>query len=140
MASWKIFDALDSRETSLIASWLRKEKITKRDIGQLNQKIDMLEKAGPSLPPKLLAGPIKSKKNKRLVSHTYKLIIHGDRMLRPFLCKGPISPDSEYTILLGAIEVGGILDSDVEGAEEVRQDIINNPKLRKAHERYKHQA
>ena len=131
-------DAVDGDRVSRLVVWLRKEKITKRDIGQLNQKIDMLEKNGPDLPPKLLAGPIKSKRNKKLVSHIYKLIIHGDRMLRPMLCKGPvaIAMDSEYTMLLGAIEVGGVLDTDSEDAEHLRSQIIANNRLRKPHERY----
>ena len=140
ITSWDVFDAVDGNGTSLLASWLRKERITKRDIGQLNQKIDLLGSAGPSLPPKLLAGPIKSKKNKKLVSHIYKLIIHGDRMLRPFLCKGPIHMDCEYTMLIGAIEVGNVLDTDAAEGEAVRKKIIADPKLRKTHERHKHQA
>ena len=102
----------------------------------LNQKLDMLERCGSELPPKLLAGPIKSKRKKKLVSHIYKLIIHGDRMLRPMLCKGPINMPSEFTLLLGAIEVGGVLDTDSEDAEVVRVAILTDKKLRKPHERY----
>ena len=136
ITSWRIFDAIDAATVSRIVVWIRKEKITKRDIGQLNQKIDMLEKNGPDLPPKLLAGPIKSKRNKKLVSHIYKLIIHGDRMLRPLLCKGPVNMDTEYTMLLGAIEVGGVLDTDSEDAEIIRSQIAADDRLRKPHERY----
>ena len=134
--NWNIFDAVDKNNASNIAVWLTKEKITKRDIGQLNQKIDMLEKHGPDLPPKLLAGPIKSKRNKKLVSHIYKLIIHGDRMLRPMLCKGPIDVRNEFTMLLGAIEVGGVLDADSADAETIRLSIVAEHKWRREHERY----
>jgi hypothetical protein len=133
---WNIFDAIDKNDDSNIVVWILKERITKRDIGQLNQKIDMLERNGPDLPPKLLAGPIKSKRNKKLVSHIYKLIIHGDRMLRPMLCKGPIDVPNEFTMLVGAIEVGEKLDTDSEDAETIRLSIIKNNQLRKDHERY----
>jgi hypothetical protein len=133
---WDIYDAVDRHRRSNIVEWIAKQKITKRDVGRLNQKIDMLELNGPDLPPKLLAGPIKSKRNKNLVSHIYKLIIHGDRMLRPMLCKGPIDVPKEFTVLLGAIEVGGVLDTDSEDAEIIRLAIIANQKLRKLHERY----
>jgi hypothetical protein len=135
--TWNIFDAVDKNSASNIVVWISREKITRRDIGQLNQKIDMLERHGPELPPKLLAGPIKSKRNKKLVSHIYKLIIHGDRMLRPMLCKGPIDVPSEFTMLLGAIEVGGVLDTDSADAETIRLFIIENHELRKNHERYR---
>lgn len=134
--TWNIFDALDKNSASNLVVWIAKEKITKRDIGQLNQKIDMLERHGPDLPPKLLAGPIKSKRNNRLVSHIYKLIIHGDRMLRPMLCKGPIDVPNEFTMLLGAIEVGGVLDADSADAETIRLAIVADQRLRKNHERY----
>ena len=134
--TWDIHDAIGKHRKSHISLWITKEKITKRDIGQLNQKIDMLELNGPELPPKLLAGPVKSKRNRKLVSHIYKLIIHGDRMLRPMLCKGPIDPDHEFTMLVGAIEVGGVLDADSEEAETIRLAITANQDLRKPHARY----
>ncbi len=134
---WNLFDAVNSSSISNIAVWIQKERLTKRDIGQLNhQKLDMLQRQGMDLPPKLLAGPIKSKKNKKLVSHIYKLIIHGDRMLRPMLCKGPIEMEKEFTMLLGAIEVGNVLDTDSQDADYVRKAILQNPNLRKPHERY----
>ena len=134
--SWKIFDAVGRNNVSNIVIWIAKERLTKRDIGQLNQKLDMLEQNGPDLPPGLLAGPIKSKRNKRLPSHIYKLRIFTDRMLRPMLCKGPLDVAKEFTMLLGAIETGNVLDTDAEDAEEVRGAIIANPELRKTHERY----
>lgn len=98
-------------------------------LGQFNQKLDMLVVAGPALPPKLLAGPI--------YKHIYKLIVHGDRMLRPFLCKGPFNTDTEYTLLLGAIEANGKLDHDPREAENNRIALLERPTRRRLHERYK---
>ena len=133
---WDVFDALNNRGESALVVWIAKKKLTRREIGQLNQKIDMLIQNGPDLSPGLLAGPVKSKRNKKLVSHIYKLIIHSDRMLRPMLCKGPIDLQNEFTMLLGAIEAGGVLDTDTADADDVRLAIIANKQLRKPHERY----
>jgi len=98
-------------------------------VGKLNQKLDMLAIVGPSLPPKLLAGPIHK--------HIYKLIIHGDRMLRPMLCKGPVDMEAEYTLLLGAIEIGGKLDHNPSEAEANRATLVASPNRRRNHERYR---
>jgi hypothetical protein len=133
---WKIYEYVNERGKSVIGEWLVEKAISGRDRGQLLQKMDMLATLGPDLPPRLLAGPVASKKRKKLQSHTYKLIIHGDKMLRPFLCKGPIDMDKEFTMLLGAIEVNFELDEDVEDAEIRRTEIINNPQKRRINGRY----
>lgn len=127
--TWAIFDFTDENGDSLILEWVVSEKLSRRDVGQLDQKLDMLRTAGPSLPPKLLAGPIHK--------HIYKLIIHGDRMLRPFLCKGPFEMELEYTLLLGAIEANWKLDRDPSEAENNRTILIRNPQRRRNHERFK---
>lgn len=75
----------------------------------------------------LLAGPIASKKEPRMQSHIYKLVIHGQRMLRPMLCRGPVNTDAEFTMLIGAIEKGGVLDVDASEAEARRQEVISDP-------------
>ena len=134
---WKLYDAINKTGVSNMVVWIDKEKLGRREIGQLNQKLDMLENHGMGLAPRILAGPIKSKKDKKMVPHVYKLTIHTDRMLRPFLCKGPVDVDREFTMLLGAIEKGGILDTDSKDAEVERNAILDNPKLRKDHERYR---
>lgn len=137
ISSWRIFDAIDGSGRSRISVWIDREKIGKREIGQLNQKIDMLARSGSELGPQLLAGPVKSKKNKKAVPHIYKLRLNGDRALRPFLCKGPIDMDQEFTLLLGAIEINSVLDTDPEDAEAIRLGIIADENTRKPHERYK---
>src|SRR5688572_20208291 len=111
MAEWRfrIFEFLNERGHSVIGEWLDAERITKRDRTLLIQKMDMLAMHGSELTG-LVAGPIASKRNPKVQSHVYKLVIHGDRMLRPMLCKGPLENDAEFTMLLGAIETGGKLD------------------------------
>jgi hypothetical protein len=96
----------------------------------LNQKLDRLCQLDFELATgtKLLAGPI--------YRHIYKLVIHGDVMLRPMLCRGPITPDTEYTLLLGAIERGGKLPSgSMQQAEENRGTVLDDPSRRRPHER-----
>ena len=134
--AWKLFDAIDSNKVSNIVTWIVREKLGRREVGALNQKLDMLEQNGTELAPKLLAGPIKSKKNPKMVSHVYKLKIQAGRMLRPMLCKGPVNVELEFTMLLGAIEKGDVLDTDAKDAELIRLAIIADSKLRKDHERY----
>jgi len=125
---WKLFDFTTNRGDSVIVEWIGKDNISKRDIGRLNQKLDMLTINGPALPPKLLAGPIHK--------HIYKLIIHGDKMLRPMLCKGPVAMEAEYTLLLGAIEVNFRLSADPKDAETNRNTLLADQRRRKEHERY----
>ena len=97
----------------------------------------MLARSGSELGPQLLAGPVRSKKSKKAVPHIYKLRLNGDRALRPLLCKGPIDMDQEFTLLLGAVEINSVLDTDPEDAEAIRLGIIADENTRKPHERYK---
>ena len=137
MATWRIYEYLDGNE-SAVGKWLRENDIPDRDRGQLVQKMDMLAMHGLDLPPGLLAGPIKSKREPKKQSHIYKLIIHGQRMLRPMLCRGPVDMDGEFTMLIGAIEKDGVLDVDAMDAEARRQEIISDPhNLRRLNGRYK---
>src|ERR1700693_2475607 len=124
MHKWRIFEYVEKDGQSTVGLWLREAGVTERDRGQLVQKMDMLAMHGMDLPPGLLAGPIPSKvRRDKFQSHIYKLIIHGQRMLRPMLCRGPIDNNSEFTILIGAIEVGGVLNVDPTEAEARRQEI-----------------
>lgn len=125
-----VYDFLDANGRSVIAQWIKKSKIITRDIGQLNQKLDMLRLNGFDLHPNLLAGPIKKQKQ------IYKLVIHGQRMLRPMLCKGPFQMDSEFTLLLGAIEVNFVLDNDPQDATANREILLRDSGRRKLNVRY----
>src|SRR5437588_9360141 len=97
---WTLFDYVNEDGVNEIAQWTR--RLEKRQRIKLNQKLDMLQKHGPDLPPQLLAGPI--------FPHIYKLKVKGNVQLRPMLCKGPIIYDEEFTLLLGAIETDDELD------------------------------
>jgi hypothetical protein len=122
---WSIYEYVENGR-STIHKWLRDEDITERDRGQLVAKMDMLAKDGTDLWPGILAGPIKSKREPKKLkpSHIYKLVVHGQRMLRPLLCRGPIDMTKEFTFLIGAIEKGNVLDVDALDAESRRQEVI----------------
>lgn len=133
---FRIYEFLDERGHSVIGEWLDVERITKRDRGHLLEKMDLLAMNGTELSGGVLHGPIKSKHNPRMQSHVYKLVIHGDKMLRPMLCKGPLDMENEFTMLLGAIEVNRVLDHDAQEAEERRAIIIADPRRRMLNGRY----
>lgn len=133
---WRIYEFTEVNGRSTIGTWLDAEAVSDRDRGQLVQKMDMLALHGTELLNTLLAGPIKSKRNRKMQSHIYKLIVHGEKMLRPILCKGPVVMDEEFTFLLGAIEVNRRLDQDAKDAELRRSILINNPARRIFNGRY----
>jgi hypothetical protein len=136
--TWRIYEFVEPGGRSTIGLWLHQSTVSEGDRGRLVQKMDMLSTKGTDLLDTILAGPIKSKRNRKMVSHIYKLVVHGDgRMLRPMLCRGPQDPDNEFTFLLGAFEVGGKLDEDAETAEERRQLVIADPSRREINGRYR---
>jgi hypothetical protein len=128
---WSIYEFLDDRGDRILSVWFRKEKIQKKARILFDQKVDLLEKYGPDLPPELLAGPV--------AGHIYKLKVraHGVQ-LRPHLCKGPLSNENEYTFLCGAIERDGELDPwDVADRAEVnRQVVLGDGSRRAPYERF----
>lgn len=128
--SWKIFDYVNARGKNEIKRWIK--GLEKAHRIRLNQKLDMLKKVGPELPPQLLAGPI--------FDHIYKLRITSNNVqLRPLLCKGPIDNAKEFTLLLGAYEVGDEFQPKdaPQRAARNREVIIENPTRRREHERVK---
>jgi hypothetical protein len=125
MAGWRLYDYLDGNRRNEFADWTRGLQTKQR--ARLNQKLRMLEKSGPDLPPQLLAGPIKH------YAHIYKMKINGQVALRPLLCKGPIRNDEEFTLLKGATEVGFKWQPPNAPVIAIkrRQDVIDNPSQRR---------
>ncbi len=127
---YRLWDFITRRGTNVILEWVKADRLTRRDRAQLNQKLRRLtqEYFALAIGTKLLCGPI--------YKHIYKLVIHGDVMLRPMLCRGPIDNEREYTLLLGAVETGGKLPSgSKERAEENRTTVLQDPGRRTEHER-----
>ncbi len=102
-----------------------------KELAKLNQKLDMLS-SNPELPPGLLVGPLKG------YPHLWLLKVKGDVQLRPFLCKGPVNKDHEFTLLFGAFEKDSkyIPPNAWELAEANRVRLEANPQKRRCpHER-----
>lgn len=126
----KLWDFVSARGENVILRWVKDDRLTVRDRAKLNQKLDRLSQIEFELAidTKLLAGPI--------YKDIYKLVIHGDVMLRPMLCRGPFEIDGEYTLLLGAVETGGKLPQGSKTrASANRQELLADRSRRCAHVR-----
>jgi hypothetical protein len=127
---WLIWEFTDSRDRGVVEVWLNEERIQKKARTILNVRIDLLRRLGSDAPG-LLVGPI--------YRHVYKLRIRSEGVqLRPMLCKGPISNDLEYTLLLGATERGDHYQprNAPELAEENREVVLMDRSRRRLHERF----
>jgi len=125
---WTLYEFLDTRGRGIIAVWIEDERLQTKAIAQLNQKLDLLELSGPDLSPQLLAGTGEL--------HIYKLRVKVPKMqLRPLLCRGPIAPQAEFTLLFGAIERNNSLPKNaLRQAVTNRQTVLDDPKRRRLHE------
>ena len=124
---FKLFDYIDSRGQNDIKNWTNSLESTDR--GKLNAKLDMLSKLGPALFPHVLTDtPIPG---------INKLRVKGKVQLRPMLCKGPINIENEFTLLIGAKEIGGKLTPTgvVDKANTRKETVLNDSNRRKEHER-----
>ena len=127
---YSLWDFLSARAENMILRWVKDDRLTMRDRAALNNKLSRLAQIDFKLAieTKFLAGPIHP--------HIYKLIVKGDVMLRPMLCRGPVNNELEYTLLLGAVETGGKLPKGAkEKAAENRDTVILDETRRTPHER-----
>lgn len=126
---YTLFDYLDAHGVNVIKEWA--EGLQKRERVRLNQKLDMLQQHGTTLPPKLLSDTG--------TAHIKKIRITGKKVptLRPMLCIGPISNDEEFTLLQGAIEQDRKLvpGNAADLARQHREIVIGDPMRRCPHER-----
>lgn len=128
--AWVLYDYRDQRGTNPVREWC--EQLQKTDLARMNQRIDLLGEKGKDFCPGL-AGPLHGS------PHLYKIKINGSVAARLLICKGPMSMETEYTLLLGAFEKDDELpEGTLNTAESYRQAIILNPRDRRGqHERAK---
>ena len=120
---FKIYHYVNNQGCDEFSLWENNLQSIQR--GKLKEKIDKLRLYGNDLYPHLLTDTG--------ISGIQKLRIRGNVQLRPLLCRGPIEILEEYTLLMGAKEVGGKWkpkDAPVV-ADERKQDVINNPTERR---------
>lgn len=126
---YKIFDFVNSKGLNEFKEW--SEKLQKIQRAKLNEKLDKLMLVGDELMPVLLtdAG----------ITNIRKLRIKVQNVqLRPLLCNGPINKESEYTLLMGAKEIGDKWEpeSAPQKAFDKMLEVTKNPdKKRRKHER-----
>lgn len=127
-----LWDFLSPRGENLILRWARQEKINPGDRARLDQKLERLQQIDFNLAigTKLLNGPLRKE--------IYKLKVHGQAMYRPMLCRGPVNKNSEYTLLIGAIERDGDLEpaSCLEDAARNREAIVADNGRRCVHAQF----
>lgn len=91
-----IYDYVDSNGVNQFKKWA--EGLEKDQRGKLLQKIHSLSLQGEDLYPSMLTDSG--------LPGIKKLRVQGPVKLRPLLCRGPVDNSAEYTLLLGAKEVG----------------------------------
>ena len=126
--TFKLFDYCNPAGANEFKAWTQALQPVQR--GKLNAKLDMLKMLGVGLLPEILTGTD--------TPGILKLRIKGNVQLRPMLCKGPIDVDEEFSLLVGAIEVGRKLkprNADVI-ANGRKKEIRSDPDNRRVkHER-----
>jgi hypothetical protein len=122
-----LYDYTDKDGQNDIKAWTL--ELQKPQRAKLNAKLDMLQIMGMDLLPEALTGTN--------TPGILKIRAKGNVQLRPMLCKGPIDNESEFTLLIGAIERGSCLmpDKADEKAHERKEIIKNDPNRRCPHER-----
>ena len=118
-----IYDHVDANGVNVFRLWSL--SLQPKERGKLDAKLDMLRINGKDLLPEILTGTD--------VPGILKLRVKGQVQLRPLLCFGPIKVKTEFTLLMGAKEVGGKIKPNkaFETADSYKQDIIADPENRR---------
>lgn len=125
---YSLFDYLCPKGLNEFRAWT--ERLETRQRAKLNEKIDKLERHGDELHPHMLTDTH--------VPGIKKLRVQGNVKLRPLLCNGPVSVRTEYTLLMGAKEVGGkwVPKGAPDSADALKSAVSHEPKKRRTkHER-----
>lgn len=127
---FNLFDYKDSNGENIVQYWADRVPVQKKDRGRLDSKIDMLERAGDSLPPKLLQST--------KARHIMEITVNGQVALRVLLCRGPIVMKNEFTFLFGATEKDRKYNPKdaLKRSDRNRTDLILNPNQRCKHEQF----
>jgi len=124
---YALFNYTDENNNNVIKKWAA--ELQKADRAKLNAKLDMLSLHGCKLFPHVLTDTP--------TAGIQKLRVKGGVQLRPMLCKGPINHEKEFTLLIGAKEIGSCFDPKKadQTANQRKQTIMNKPNRRCPHER-----
>jgi hypothetical protein len=126
---YTIHDFINSKGLNEFNTWAK--GLQKYEKAKLREKLDKLILHGDDLHPQMLSDTP--------VPGIQKLRVHGPVQLRPLLCKGPLNIDEEYTMLMGAKEIGSKWSPKdaPKSANGNKNEIISDPvNRRKKHERF----
>lgn len=125
---YSLYDYTDAKDDNLIVRWLADDRISRRDRAKLDFKLDALIRMDFDL-------AIHTKMLAQVYKNVLKLKVHGEVQLRPMLCRGPIDVATEYTLLAGAVEIGGRLKP-----ESVKENAVARCGHIVAHKGTKHRC
>lgn len=118
-----IYDYVNLHGQNEFKTWT--DGLEKPQRGKLDEKIDKLALYGDQLYPEMLTGTG--------VPGIQKLRGRGNVQLRPLLCTGPINIKKEFTLLMGAKEVGNKWEP--KGAPSIakikKEEVIKDPMNRR---------
>ena len=126
--AYQLFDYVNHKGENEFKKWTEGLEPTLR--AKLNQKLDMLKLQGEDLLPVTLTDSG--------VPGILKIRVQGGVKLRPLLCRGPRNIDAEFTLLMGAKEVGSKWDPTLapEKAQQKKQELLSDLDNRRvSHER-----
>lgn len=118
-----IYDYVDSDDRNDIEAWMK--TLAARNRAKLDERLDKLHHHGEELFPDILSP---STENGIL-----KLKCKGNVQLRPHLCRGPVNESAEYTLLMGAKEVGDkLVPANVASVSKTRKaEVKAKPETRR---------
>lgn len=126
--AFTLYDYFSESGVNEFKEWA--EGLQSKERAKLNEKLDKLQEHGDTLYPHMLTGTS--------VAGIQKLRVQGGVKLRPLLRKGPVDMASEYTLLMGAKEVGNkwVPKNAPKTASDRKAEVAANPVgRRKLHER-----
>jgi hypothetical protein len=120
---WEIYFYVDQNGDCPFLDWYG--RLQRRVQAKLDAKIDMLAQHGEILNPSVLSPtPVRG---------IMELCVTGRVTLRPMVCRGPVRPREEYTLLCGAVERDSkyVPRNAAEIAERYRDEIKADPGRRR---------
>ena len=133
MTSMALWTFVSESGRDVLKEWADDARLPTRVRALVDQKMTVLQQQPfeSLIHTNLLAGPIAKQR------HIYKLRVNGSVAVRILLCRGPLSGEFAYTLLLGAVERDRLLvpNNAPERAAHHRDLIIADPaRRRKRHE------
>lgn len=128
----RIWHFLNEQGEDVIQEWVQRH-VQRREMGRLQNKVDMLARSGSGLVPHLLADTGEP--------HIKKLKVKGSVQLRPLLCRitDNDADEEEFVLLMGAKEVGFQYEpaDALKEAAQRREVVLNDESRKTAHVRFR---